>query len=59
MRKVLEQAGITEIDYVALVNPDTLESLSEITGPALAVLAVRVGTTRLIDNELLAAARSP
>jgi pantoate--beta-alanine ligase len=59
MRKVLEEAGITEIDYVALVNPETLENLSEVSGPALAVLAVRVGTTRLIDNELLLAERRP
>jgi hypothetical protein len=31
----------------------TLSELDRIDGPALASLAVRLGSTRLIDNELL------
>ena len=43
------------LDYAALVDPHTLEPLDTITGPARAIIAGRVGTTRLIDNiELLA-----
>jgi pantoate--beta-alanine ligase len=43
------------LDYVALVDPDTFENVTDVTGAAAerrAVLAVaaRVGTTRLIDN---------
>jgi pantoate--beta-alanine ligase len=41
------------IDYVALVHPDTLEPVSEIRGATLAALAVVIGRTRLIDNDLL------
>jgi pantoate--beta-alanine ligase len=41
------------IDYVALVDPDTLESVPQITGPAVALVAVKFGDTRLIDNLLL------
>lgn len=37
-------------DYVRLVDPDTLKDLTEVNGPALAILAVRIGKTRLIDN---------
>jgi pantoate--beta-alanine ligase len=37
-------------DYISLVDPDTLEDLHEVKDRALAVLAVRVGKTRLIDN---------
>jgi len=39
-------------DYISLVNPDTLEDLREVGDRALAVLAVRFGKTRLIDNML-------
>jgi pantoate--beta-alanine ligase len=42
-----------EIDYVALVHPETLVDLEEVNDRALAALAVRIGKTRLIDNMLL------
>ena len=38
------------IDYVELVNADTLESVDEIKGRVLIALAVKFGSTRLIDN---------
>ncbi len=41
------------IDYVALVDPDSLSAVARIAGPTLAVLAVRIDGTRLIDNALL------
>jgi pantoate--beta-alanine ligase len=41
------------IDYVSLVHPETLEDLERVADQALAVLAVRIGKTRLIDNMLL------
>ncbi len=37
-------------DYISLVDPDTLQNLEEVKNSALAVLAVRIGKTRLIDN---------
>jgi pantoate--beta-alanine ligase len=54
----LERAGI-EPEYVALVDPDTLEPLTELRPPtprALLALAARVGGVRLIDNVVLDAA---
>ncbi len=39
-----------KIDYVSLVHPETLQDLKEVNRSALAVMAVRVGKTRLIDN---------
>jgi pantoate--beta-alanine ligase len=53
MRHVLEEAGIHRIDYVALVDPETLEPVSELRGPAMALIAAYVGETRLIDNARL------
>jgi pantoate--beta-alanine ligase len=40
----------TEIDYIVIVDPETLETVSVIDRPARMALAVKVGTTRLIDN---------
>lgn len=45
----------TEIDYVDIVDPETLEPVDAIAGTARMVLAVRVGKTRLIDNLALVA----
>lgn len=41
------------IDYVRICDPDTLDDINTITGPALMALAVGVGDVRLIDNTLL------
>jgi pantoate--beta-alanine ligase len=41
------------IDYAAVVNDATFEEVSTIAGPARALVAARLGETRLIDNLLL------
>lgn len=56
MRETLEASGV-EPDYVAVVDASTLEPLVEVTGEARALIAARVGTTRLIDNCALHAQR--
>lgn len=44
-------AGEIALDYVTVVNPATMAAVTEdYTGAALALVAARVGTTRLIDN---------
>jgi pantoate--beta-alanine ligase len=43
----------TDIDYISLVHPDTLQETDTIDSEARLALAVRVGKTRLIDNTLL------
>jgi pantoate--beta-alanine ligase len=47
-------AGGAEPDYVALVDPRTLEPIERLDGEALLAIAARVGGVRLIDNALLA-----
>jgi pantoate ligase / CMP/dCMP kinase len=42
-----------ELDYVELVHPNTLEPLNEVEESGLLAIAVRLGTTRLIDNMVL------
>lgn len=41
------------IDYVDVVHPDTLEGLVTLKDRALIALAVKFGSTRLIDNTLI------
>ena len=50
MAEILEQQPNIEIDYVALVNANTLDDLKRLRGDVLAAIAAKVGTTRLIDN---------
>jgi pantoate--beta-alanine ligase len=38
------------LQYVAIVDPDTLQSVAKVLTPAVALVAAYVGTTRLIDN---------
>ncbi|MFF9565145.1 pantoate--beta-alanine ligase [Leifsonia sp. NPDC014704] len=43
-----------KLDYLAIVDPDTFREASpDHHGPALMLIAARVGTTRLIDNQRL------
>ena len=42
------------IDYFEVINPETLDPITEVKQPSLVALAAFVGTTRLIDNLVLA-----
>lgn len=44
---------LADIDYVDILDFDTLEPIEKIHAPALAAVAVRFGNTRLIDNIIL------
>jgi pantoate--beta-alanine ligase len=48
----LEAAAVT-VEYLELVSPETLETVHGVQGEVLAVVAGRVGSTRLIDNLLI------
>lgn len=41
------------LEYLAVVDPETLAEVTEITAPVRLAVAARVGQTRLIDNILL------
>jgi len=47
--RILSMGGMT-IDYIAVVDPVTLQELTTIETAAVILLAVRLGSTRLIDN---------
>ncbi|MEP0846003.1 MAG: pantoate--beta-alanine ligase [Phycisphaerae bacterium] len=50
MTRIVQDAGPVQIDYISVVDPETLSPLERIDAPALIALAVRIGRTRLIDN---------
>jgi pantoate--beta-alanine ligase len=47
------RAADVEPEYLALVDPDTLEPVERVDGRVLVVVAARVGPARLIDNDLI------
>lgn len=49
-RGVFAEEPDVRIDYIAVVNPETLESVEDVGSGALVAVAAYVGSTRLIDN---------
>jgi len=43
----------TTVEYVELVDPNTMQPLATVAETALLAIAVRIGSTRLIDNIIL------
>jgi pantoate--beta-alanine ligase len=48
-----------QLEYLALVDPDTLEAVEDLDRPALLLVAARIGQVRLIDNTILQPAGRP
>lgn len=55
MQDQLRQAGVSQVDYALVANPDTLEPVREFMLPVVLLVAAKVGTTRLLDNLLVSA----
>jgi pantoate--beta-alanine ligase len=53
MWEILTAEPLADPEYVSVADGTTLAELDRVEGPALLSLAVRFGTTRLIDNEPL------
>jgi len=58
LRAVIRKAPAARIDYVEVVDAETMEPLRVIDRPALVALAVFIGQTRLIDNTVLRPSRT-
>lgn len=54
MRSHIASTPSARIDYIEVVDADTLQPLDRITGRTLVALAVFIGNTRLIDNTVIA-----
>ncbi len=53
MAKIIKAEPMARIDYVELVDADTICPLQKMQGRVLAAIAVFIGKTRLIDNFIL------
>ncbi len=57
MKQILNQVSSIEIEYISIVDAESLQELERITGKALAAVAVKIGSARLIDNIIVDAGR--
>jgi pantoate--beta-alanine ligase len=57
VREIITRTPYSRIDYVELVDPETLQAVAALRGEARLVLAVWINNTRLIDNTLLTETR--
>ncbi len=54
MQAIVAAVQPQRIDYISVVDPETMQLVETIHGPVLVALAVRIGNTRLIDNMTIA-----
>ncbi len=52
-QRILKEEPGVQVEYCRIVDPETLEDVSDARPGSLAAVAARVGATRLIDNLLL------
>jgi len=56
MQKIIAATPtVKQIDYIEIVDTQSLQPLDKITDKALVALAVKIGATRLIDNVIVSA----
>ncbi len=53
MRELIETEPMAKIDYVEMVDADSIEPLTRAKGRVLTAVAVYIGSTRLIDNFIM------
>ena len=53
MRELIESCGSSGIDYIEIVDGDSLVPVDRMSGNVLVAVAVRIGKTRLIDNRVI------
>jgi pantoate--beta-alanine ligase len=51
--EVLQKEPAVRVDYLSVVDPESLDPITTLTSGALVAVAAYVGTTRLIDNVVL------
>jgi len=50
MKDLIKAKSLAEVDYVAVVDPETLRKIERIEKEVLVAVAVKIGEIRLIDN---------
>ncbi|MCX5849081.1 MAG: pantoate--beta-alanine ligase [Deltaproteobacteria bacterium] len=52
VEKLIKKVPYTEIDYIKICSTETLRDVDKVKNQTVMALAVKVGTTRLIDNHV-------
>ena len=50
MKEIIKSEPLAEIDYVEMVDMNTMKNIDSVEGTVLCAIAVKIGKTRLIDN---------
>jgi pantoate--beta-alanine ligase len=50
MEDLIEGEPLARVDYVAVIDPDTLQRVERVEKEVLVAVAAKIGQTRLIDN---------
>ena len=50
MTNIVNTEPLAKIDYISVVDANTMQPVHEITSPVLVAMAIYIGSTRLIDN---------
>lgn len=50
MKEIIKSEPLAEIDYVEMVDMNTMKNIDAVEGTVLCAIAVKIGKTRLIDN---------
>lgn len=53
IKKIINTASLSSIEYVKIVNAETLDNLKTVKPNTLIAMAVKIGQTRLIDNIII------
>ena len=53
VQETIAREGGIRVEYASLCHPETLEEVTEVSGPTLLALAAWVGDVRLIDNRII------
>ncbi|MCL4562827.1 MAG: pantoate--beta-alanine ligase [Chloroflexi bacterium] len=53
MQEIFDREPLANIQYIAIVDPETFRTRDRLSGGELVLLAVKIGRTRLIDNAIL------
>ncbi len=53
MTELIQKQPLADIDYISIADAETLDELETVKTPTLVSMAVRIGRTRLIDNDVI------
>ena len=54
-KRIFAEEPEVRVDYIAVVDPDTLDPINDVANGALIAVAAYLGSTRLIDNVVISA----